>query len=86
MGKEDLVQRLQPYFPRHSVEDLLDKYSLITKSNAIAPMLFQQGLIKVYERFPSSEALILELAITEHGGKVILAILTAHLHDEVSNN
>lgn len=81
-----LFERLQPCFPEHQIDVLLDKFGLITKSKAVDPLLIHQGLVKVNERYPSSKVLILETTITEHGSRVVKEILKGYLNSEGISN
>ncbi len=81
-----LNERLQPFFPAYNVYDLLDRFGLITKEGAIAPFLIHQGLVKFNERFPESNALVLDVTVTEPAVHVIRAILQAHLDGDENDN
>lgn len=86
ISRSTLNKRLASLYPGHDVDDLLDRTGLMTRTGAIDPMLIQQSLVKVTERFPNSNALVLEEVITEHGARVIQAIVQDFLENYEHQN
>lgn len=81
-----LSKRLQPYFPESDVDDLLNRSGLVTKGGALDPLLVHKGFVKTTDRFPGSNALILDVTITEPGVQAIRTILQGYLVNNDNKN
>lgn len=75
-----LGKRLQRYFPDYDIDDLLSRSGLIIDGN-LDPMLVYNGLVKIAERLPGSNALVLDVYITERGVQVIREMLPGYLYN-----